>query len=373
MKLMTPTATIFLTPTEDVLLTSVTLPKMNQRRLFAAVTFALEDQLTDEITTLHFAIGTQDSTGKIPVAIIANEKMQRLSEEIAVLPQQRTHVYPDIFALPFIPQHWQIALLETRCLVRTGSETGFACEKTQLPLYLSAALRDAAALPECIHIHCFNHATADENQSILPHPLPVSINWIQHSSDEFADFAKSALKTLPSIDLLQGKWQPKDNRDSTATLWKLTTLCAVMFLLINPMYNLIAFYTLQTQVKKIDYAIEKIYRRHFPNATAIVAPRERLLAKLGRSSNNMIFLGLIAQMGNTLSQMPTIRLTQIDYRDNKLKMTVEGDTFDKLDTLINAIKHTGLKIKQQNAMTTDSHVRAEFLISSAKTHLEKQA
>src|SRR5262245_19015775 len=46
---------IILVPAEDVLLTSVSLPKMSKARLQQVLSYALEEQLTADVESLHFA------------------------------------------------------------------------------------------------------------------------------------------------------------------------------------------------------------------------------------------------------------------------------------------------------------------------------
>src|SRR6185503_9987760 len=50
---------IVLVPGEHVLLTQVTMPHMSSGRLVKALQFALEDQLTEPPSELHFALGSR--------------------------------------------------------------------------------------------------------------------------------------------------------------------------------------------------------------------------------------------------------------------------------------------------------------------------
>ena len=48
---------IVIVPSEDVLVTTVTLPKMNRSRLLQAIPYALEEQVIEDVDTMHFAAG----------------------------------------------------------------------------------------------------------------------------------------------------------------------------------------------------------------------------------------------------------------------------------------------------------------------------
>ena len=60
-----------LLPGADVALLSATLPAGNEARLLPLVPFALEDQVSQDIELLHFALGPRDTAGG-PMELPAN-------------------------------------------------------------------------------------------------------------------------------------------------------------------------------------------------------------------------------------------------------------------------------------------------------------
>ena len=68
-------AVIVLVPATDVLTTSVHIPVRGAAKLRAALPFALEEDLADDIESLHFAAGKPRASGRLPVAIVARDKM----------------------------------------------------------------------------------------------------------------------------------------------------------------------------------------------------------------------------------------------------------------------------------------------------------
>src|ERR1700687_202408 len=67
---------IVIVPGEDVLLVHAKLPKMNRSRFLKVLPFALEEQLIDEVETLHFALAETQDTGDLAVAVVRQQKMQ---------------------------------------------------------------------------------------------------------------------------------------------------------------------------------------------------------------------------------------------------------------------------------------------------------
>ena len=75
-------AVIVLVPAEDVLLTSVHIPARSQAKIRAALPFALEEDLADDVEDLHFAVGDRQENNRLPVAVVSREKMSRWQERL---------------------------------------------------------------------------------------------------------------------------------------------------------------------------------------------------------------------------------------------------------------------------------------------------
>ena len=91
---------------------------------------------------------------------------------------------------------------------------------------------------------------------------------------------------------------------------------------------------LQKAAHKNDLEIQAIYKKHFPEATSIVAPRERMEAKLkkimGESNKNDLF-NLLGVIGISLNKTPDISLKNLDYKDNRFNLTVLSSSYTSLD------------------------------------------
>src|SRR5687768_2774709 len=63
-------------PAADVALFSVPLPAGNEARLQQLAPFALEEQVSEDLDQLHFAVGARDGAGQVAVAVASRERMQ---------------------------------------------------------------------------------------------------------------------------------------------------------------------------------------------------------------------------------------------------------------------------------------------------------
>ena len=65
----------------DGLLTRVSIPGSSRQKLLRAVPYALEEQLSEDVDNLHFALGTTLEDEGWPVAVIRKQFMDELTAE----------------------------------------------------------------------------------------------------------------------------------------------------------------------------------------------------------------------------------------------------------------------------------------------------
>jgi len=68
---------IVLVPSADILITSVNIPARSATKIRAALPFALEENLAEDVEDLHFAMGERRNNNRVTVAIVAVEKLTR--------------------------------------------------------------------------------------------------------------------------------------------------------------------------------------------------------------------------------------------------------------------------------------------------------
>ena len=66
---------VVLVPGTECLLTGVHIPGRNRQKLLRAVPYALEDQLSDEVENLHFALGEQRAEAQFQAVEPANRNV----------------------------------------------------------------------------------------------------------------------------------------------------------------------------------------------------------------------------------------------------------------------------------------------------------
>lgn len=351
---------IVIVPGEEILITSVMLPKMNRSRLTQALPFALEEKLIDDVDTLHFARGDYHADRALPVAIVAREKVEQWLALLKSWNIQVDFLVSSALAVPFEESSWQIMLSDI-AIVRLQAAQGFVCDKNNLAELLSLALAEAAEVPKLIHI--LNY-TDQSFKTTFESPIDCKEEFIP-AAKFMADLARHAGK-LPSINLLQGAYATKKSKfPRRDKLWKASFCFAVAWVLLLFLFPTVSYFILKQRTNKIDEQISQIYKRNFPQSTSIVAPKMRLQEKLqkltSQTGQNHLFL-LLGYVAKGIQSNTGVQLKRFDFQNNQLILELTANTSEDFSTFTNFLTGQGLKVKQQNANLTGSRINATLQI-----------
>lgn len=91
-----------------VVTTRVAIPARSRERVRRALPFALEDQLSEDVGTLHFAPGQRDAEGRIAVTVVAHDTMRDWLERLDAAGIELDGLYPEPLILPLAPHSWTL-------------------------------------------------------------------------------------------------------------------------------------------------------------------------------------------------------------------------------------------------------------------------
>ncbi|MEA3133930.1 MAG: ral secretion pathway protein, partial [Gammaproteobacteria bacterium] len=135
---------VVIAPATQILLAEPELPPGSGVKLARAVPFALEEQLTEDIDLLVFALGKRRSGGGTPVAVVSRSVLQGWLADLAAAGIQPVAVYADMSLLPQNPGQTVLWLENGRLSVRRPGKLPFAVELTPV----TEALIVAGVIPD---------------------------------------------------------------------------------------------------------------------------------------------------------------------------------------------------------------------------------
>ena len=137
---------IVLVPAANVLTTAVNIPVRRGTRLLAALPFALEEHVADDIDELHFAAGARRESGLVPAAVVSHELMAEWLERLSAAGISPARIIPESYGLARIPGTLSLLVADDQVIFNDGADNEFAMQgvKPSDALAVAGALPDAA-------------------------------------------------------------------------------------------------------------------------------------------------------------------------------------------------------------------------------------
>src|ERR1700689_2198571 len=117
---------VVLAPATQILLAEPELPPGSGVKLARAVPFALEEQLTEDVDELCFALGRRQPSGRTSVAVVSRSVLQAWLAELAGAGIEPAAIYADISLVPENPGQTVLWLEKNRLAVRRPGTLPFA-------------------------------------------------------------------------------------------------------------------------------------------------------------------------------------------------------------------------------------------------------
>ncbi len=346
-----------LVPGEQIFITRLNLPTHNRQRLRKAIPFALEDQLLDEVESLHFALG-QRHGDSIEVAVVARALLDGWLERLRQAGLVVERLLPDVYALAPQADCWVALWENTRLLLRPAQAAPLVLDNDSLGELLPLLLEEAA--DERPGRLCLWDARGGGDS------LPLEGVELERRSCEGLLHCLSA-EALPAdaIDLLQGDYSRREQLGKLWRPWRLTAALALTVFGLQVAATAYDNSRLRQQSQALRAQAEAIYRQTFPAARKVVNPRVQMQRRLdalragGKAGQGL--LELLARSGEVLRNKRGLVLRSIRYKQGELDLEVEVASLQQLDELKQQLaREAGMQVDIQSAAAKGSKVRGRL-------------
>ena len=335
--------TILVLPTETSSLHEVELPWLGERKARAAIPYALEEELAQNVSTLHFTFDRQHYQNNRYLVVITDK--QFLVDLIAKLDTLNIHF--DVMTLDwFALNENEACVTENGLLIRDKLFKG-ALSGELATLYLNNQERDS-------HAHLFSDSMPlEQNLNITPNNN-LTLVWI----------AQRLLKAN-MMSLCQGELQHGTRQEAGKQWYR---ACAGLFgaLLVSILLmNAVKLHLLNTKNADLDSKIAVIYHEFFPNSSQVISPKFRIEQLLkgelanGEASSLWILLDKFAQA----FKASQFTIEQFRYQGRTLSVTLVGNNFAELESLQLRLQKANVSVTQSQASSHENHVVATLELS----------
>jgi general secretion pathway protein L len=350
---------IVLVPSAEVLTTSVDIPVKGGAKLQAALPFALEEHLADDIEKLHFAAGTRRSSGKIPVAVVNRERLAEWIEWLTAVGIQPSAMIPDTFGLARIPGTISLLVAGDQVMINDGADTELIMQGVSPGDALAAigALDENAAdqdsendeaamsaMPRHVLVYC---DPADEERyqhdwlAIRHEMESVDVNLLP---DGVMPRLAVTVATGAGVNLLQGDFGARPEYSGMFEPWRYAAILLLAFGVVGVAAKATDFFMLKRQEAELKQQFETEYRQISPGAAAVSDPARlvaSLKARAGTSGTAPVFLQILEHLSRALQQNKDAQIEAISYRAGVVDVRLNAPNVSVLDNIQRVVGESG--------------------------------
>ncbi len=345
--------TVVLIPSHIQRIFELELPKMSRSQMQKAVPFALEEQLAEDLTSLHFALGHKQKS-KQTVGVISKNIMEDILHGLATINIQPTAIIPDFLALPHKAEHWSI-YQNAHSLVRQNQNMGYAIATELLEKLLQQKLQDQKD-----NIHVDLYAKKEHKISALPQ-LAIAFHPVEEFPIDIASIEK------PALNYLQAPYKSKRaKRQGKINYWWVAAGSVASFIVVSLLIKTITYAVIHHKSTNIDQQVLAQYQQLFPGSTSVVEPRYqigKLLAQLSSNKSSNPFLKLLAALGQAMNHNANLQLINLQFEKGALTADISANQLSSIETIARILQNQGVKVSQNQVKPGKHKVSAQLTLT----------
>ncbi len=349
---------IALVPASSVLTTAVEIPIKAGARLRAALPFALEEQLADDVENLHFAAGQRGDNGLLTASVVAHAQMQ---EWVAALDDAgivATQMIPENHGLAKIPGTMSLLVAEDQVMFNDGAESEFVMQgvKPSDALAVTGALdeseseagsdldSDSQARGHLL-VYCepSDELKFEHDWNALRHELAsVDINLLP---DGVLPRLAVTVAAKRGVNLLQGRYGVKVEYGSLIRPWRYAAALLLAFFVFGFIAKGVDYYRLSNEQEVLREQFTQVYRQIRPGDVSEITDPGRYVDAIRGSSgvtvSTDVFLPTLHQLSLALQQNESAEIEAISYRAGIVDVRLTAPDVATLDNIQRIVSTSG--------------------------------
>lgn len=349
---------VFAAPGSAIRLLELEVQPEERRHLAAALPFMLEDSLSEDVESLHFARVLLDKD-RYGVAIVAREQM---SLWIETLKQVSTRLpwIPEPLLLPWIDGEWTLLIEEESVLVRFGRCEGTRIERSLLPTLLSAV--QSEAMPARVVVYGDDEVA---DRMALPAGLAAPVEWRRGG---LATAMLLSDTRGPTPDLLQGDFAPQFPYARWWSQWRALAALLLVALVLHLLSGWSDYRRLEDENLALRADIQSLYRSINPRGAIADVEKQlsRQLDELRGGEAGQSFTALLVPLARLMAEREGMALASLNYnqRNGQLRLNLLAPSFAEVEDLRSALTEAGFETTLENSSRSGGQVRARLRLGT---------
>ncbi len=349
-------------PGAEVRLTQINVPARQPAKVLQAAPFVLEDQLADDVETLHFALGPRQPDGAFPVAVVSHAHMQEWLapfREREVLPDA---LVPETLALPWDHEGpWSVLPEAGQLTARTGAFAGFSCVPEDFELFLQLA---ESGTPHPLRV--LVPLGSQEDYTRLQRPLEL-LPGFNHPLEALVRH----LRMPQAINLLQAQYSQRESLERFWKPWRFAASLLAAAFLLGIVTNIVEAVHLRHAAKAQTATNEQRFNQFFPGmriASVDLQTQIEQQARILQGGNGQgSLMQLMQAAADSLAATAGLTLNTAEFRENALFLDLSGPDLQALEHLRSWFAaHRGVALDVVTADSGEGGAKIRVKLTAAK-------
>jgi general secretion pathway protein L len=368
---------VALAPATQVLLAEPELPPGSGVKLARAVPFALEEQLTEDIDQLVFAVGRRRTGGGTPVAVVSREVLQGWIASLSVAGIEAAAIYADVALMPANPSQTVLWLEHERLSVRRPGALPFSVELTPVTEALAVAgvisdpdpgAADPAAEPKAMEsaiLYLTREDWArvqDEFDGLIAQFDSLKVQLL---ADGALPWLARELGSADAVNLLQGEFAAETDYGAHWRAWRVPAILAAVLLVVHVGTEALQIRAANRRSAQLDTEIAQVFASAMPSEK-MLDPRRQMQTRLERIRKSavgpQVFLRAMQALSGAVAALPKASVDALSFREQMVDMKVTAPSVDALSRLSQALGTQGMTTEIQSSTPVGDGVDAHMQI-----------
>ncbi len=367
---------VVIAPATQILLAEPELPPGGGVKLARAVPFALEDQLTEDVDRLVFALGRRRAGGGTPVAVVSRTVLQGWLGDLAAAGIEPTALYADMSLLPDNPGQTVLWFERGRLSVRRPGRLPFAVELSPVTeaLIVAGVIADplAEGAADAPQENAILYATHDDWAHIQSEMEGLIERFaslkIQLLPDGPLPWLARDLGTTDAVNLLQGEYARSTDHGARWRRWRMVAGLAGALLVVHVAAEAIQLRQAKHANEALDADMAQVFAAAMPSER-MVDPRRQMQSRLDRIRHSgtgpQHFLRMLQALGGAVTATPQTSIDSLSYREESLDLKVTAPSLAALSQLSQRMDKLGLATEIQSSTPVGAGVEAHLQVRGA--------
>ena len=362
-------------PTVDVTPCAARIPGRQKRMIRQALPFAVEEQLAQDIDSVHLALGTQ-KRNEWQVAAIDRGRMDAYAAWFDTFGYPVRAIHADAMLLPAGQHQWTILVEGSQALIQEHDSGWYEVPVEGLSVFLDSLIEangteappSARVLvtPQAAEQHRMALASLEQHPDALIHvetleqlPLHLMVESLVAGHAE-------------AINLCQGDYAPESSGHSPLRRWRPVAIVAAIGIVAQLGFMLAEGIYYRNQAQRFDEQAVAIYREYFPDESGTHAGNLRRVAEGkiraardgGSGGDFLAMLRATGQQYQDLDDPESLRFDTIQFSRSRgeLRIELRGESFAQLDAMRNGLSGSGFSARIGSVVNSDDGTEARLTV-----------